>query len=165
MFCSLWACGADVVVSPPDASERYASPLPPPLESYVAMEHPEAARSIVSGISDDAVDGHRWAEQRAVLRFHSIPLGELRFHAAFMLPDRLMQQAGAVTIKVLFDGKTAHQAEYTEPGSYEIEKKLAQGEVTWERETEVTLDMIFPEGSRIADADARYLLASAGFRF
>jgi len=91
MFYSLWACGADVVVSPPDASERYASPLPPPLESYVAMEHPEAARSIVSGISDDAVDGHRWAEQRAVLRFHSIPLGELRFHAAFMLPDRLMQ--------------------------------------------------------------------------
>lgn len=129
------------------------------------MDHPDAARSIVSGVSEDVVDGRRWAEQRAVLRFHSIPLGDLRFHAAIVLPERLMEQTGTVTIRALFDGETVHQAEYTEPGSHEIEKKLAQGDVTWERETEVTLEMVFPEGGRVPDADARYLLAAAGFRF
>ena len=82
-----------------------------------------------------------------------------------VLPERLMQQAGAVTLRVLFDGETAHQVEYTEPGSHEIEKKLVPGEVTWERETKVTLDMMFPEGHRVPDSDARYLLAAAGFRF
>ena len=165
MFCLLAACGADVVVHPPDPGERYASPSPPPLESYVVMDRPDAARSIVSGVGEDVVDGHRWAEQRAVLRFHSIPLGELRFHAAIVLPERLMQQAGAVTLKVLFDGEEAHQVEYTEPGSHEIEKKLVPGEVTWERETEVTLDIAFPAGRRVPDANVRYLLAAAGFRF
>lgn len=165
MFCSLLACGADVVIHPPDQSERYVSTSPPPLESFVAMDAPDAARSIVSGVGEEVVDGHRWAEQRAVLRFHSIPLGDLRFHAVIVLPERLMKQAGTVTIKVLFDGETAHQAEYTEPGSHEIEKKLAQGEVSWERATEVTLDMVVPEGRWVADADARYLLAAAGFRF
>lgn len=165
MSCLPAACGADVVVHPPDPRARYVSPYPPPLESYVVMDHPAAERSIVSGLGDGVVDGRRWAEQRVVLRFHSIPLGNLRFHAVIVLPESLMQQAGAVTIRVLFDGETAHEAEYTKPGSHEMEKKLAQGEVSLERETEVMLEMIFPEGRRVPDADARYLLAAAGFRF
>ena len=129
------------------------------------MDHPNAARSIVSGVGEDVIDGHRWAEQRAVLRFHSLPLGELRFQAAITLPEQLLQQAGVVTLNVLFDGQPAHQAEFTEPGRHQIEKKLAPGEVTWERETEVTLQMTTPNSNRVPTTDTRYLLAAAGFRF
>ena len=164
-LCLLPACRPDVVVSPPDAGERYVSQFPRPLESYVVMDRPDAARSIVSGVSGDVVDGIRWADRRAVLRFHSIPFTGLRFHAAFVLPERLMRRVEAVTLRVFFGGELAQEAEYSEPGRHEIEKKLSRGDVTWERETEVILEMVLPEDHRLADAEARYPLTAAGFRF
>lgn len=165
VLCLLPACRPDVVVSPPAAGERYVSPFPRPLESYVEMDLPDAARSIVSGVSDDVVDGLRWADRRAVLRFHSIPYTGLRFHAAFVLPERLMRRVEAVTLRVIIGGELAREAEYSEPGRHEIEKKLSLGEVTWERETEVILEMVLPGEHRLSEAEARYPLAAAGFRF
>ena len=128
-ICLFPACRTDVVVSPPDTGERYVSPFPRPLESYVEMDLPDAARSIVSGVSDDVVDGFRWADRRAVLRFHSIPYTGLRFHAAFVLPERLMRRVEAVTLRVFIGGELAREAEYSEPGRHEIEKKLSQDDV------------------------------------
>ncbi len=164
-LCLIPACRPDVVVSPPDAGERYISPFPQPLESYVVMDHPDAARSIVSGVSDDVVDGIRWADRRAVLRFHSIPFAGLRFHAAFVLPERLMRRVEAVTLRVFIDAELMQEAEYNEPGRHEIEMKLARGDVSWERETEVILEMVLPEDHRLPDAEVRYPLTAAGFRF
>ena len=37
--------------------------------------------------------------------------------------------------------------------------------LTWERETEVILEMVLPEEHRLPKAEARYPLAAAGFRF
>ena len=164
-LCLLPACRPDVVVSPPDAGERYVSPFPRPLASYVVMDHPDAARSIVSGVSGDVVNGLRWADRRAVLRFHSIPSTGLRFHAAFVLPERLMRKVEAVTLRVFIGGELAREAEYSEPGRHEIEKKLSRGDVTWERGTEVILEMVLPEDHRLPDAEARYPLTAAGFRY
>lgn len=164
-LCLLPACRPDVVVSPPDAGERYASPFPRPPESYVEMDLPDAARSIVSGVSDDLVDGIRWADRRAVLRFHSIPFTGLRFHAAFVLPERLMRRVEAITLRVFIGGELAREAEYSEPGRHEIEKKISRGDVTWERETEVILEMVLPEEQSLPEAEARYPLSAAGFRF
>jgi hypothetical protein len=163
-LCTGIGCRPDVVVHPPAAEERYVSAFPSPVESYLAMNHPAAGRSIISGVEQKVVDGSRWAEHRAVLRFHSIPLDELRFHAAFVLPETLMARAGRVVLRVAIAGEPAHEAEYTEAGPQEIQEKIPKGSLTFDSETQVVLEMAAP-AEHIPAAEIRYLLTSAGFRF
>ena len=157
-------CGADVVVHPPAVEQRYVSPFPPPLESYLAMSHRDAGRSIVSGVGSDLVGDSRWTQRRAVLQFHSIPLEEMRFHAAFVLPDLLMRRARRVILKVSIGDALVHEEEYDDAGPQEIQMKIPKGEVSFARDTKVVLEMTAPPG-RLPDSEIRYLLTSAGFRF
>ncbi len=128
------------------------------------MDQPAAVRNIISGVAGEVVDRGRWAGHRAVLRFHCVPLDELRFHAAFVLPEALLARAGRVVLRLSIEGEQVHEAEYAAAGPLEIEKKMAKGSFTFEKETEVELEMIVPSG-RVPAAQTRYLLTSAGFRF
>jgi hypothetical protein len=128
------------------------------------MDQPAAVRNIVSGVAGEVVDGGRWAEHRAVLRFHCVPLDELRFHAAFVLPETLLARAGRVVLRLAIEGEQVREVEYAAAGPHEIEKKMPKGSFTFERETEVALEMSVPSG-RVPAAQTRYLLTSAGFRF
>ena len=58
-----------------------------------------------------------------------------------------MRRVEAVTLRVFIGGELAREAEYSEPGRHEIEKKLSRGDVTWERETEVILEWSFPRST------------------
>ncbi len=162
-LCAGMGCRSDVIVHPPAAEERYVSPFPPPIESYLAMNHPDAGRNIISGVSEQVVGDSRRAGHRAVLRFHAIPLDELRFHAAFVLPDALMARAGRAVLRVAIAGKPVHEAEYTGAGPQEIQKKIPKGSLAFDSETEVSLEMAVPSG-RIPATKIEYLLTSAGFR-
>jgi len=76
-----------------------------------------------------------------------------------------MQRVEAITLRVIIGGELAREAEYSEPGLHEIEKKLSRGDVTWERETEVILEMVLPEDHRLPDTEVRYPLTAAGFQY
>lgn len=131
------------MVHPPPPEQRWVSPYPPALDSWVAMDRPDAERYIVSGIREVHVQGERWVGR---------------------LPEPVANKAGEVTLKVAANDEPFGAFTYTEAGTYEIKKPVAARSLPWDRNTEISLEIEPSRDANWKPFELGFLIKSVGFR-
>ena len=161
---ALLGCSGEVVVHPPPPEQRWVSPYPPALDSWVAMARPDAERYIVSGIREVHVQGQRWVDRKGVIQVLAPPFLDLNFQLEFTLPEPVANKAGEVTLKVAVNDEPFGAFTYTEAGTYEIKKPVAARSLPWDRNTEISLEIEPSRDANWKPFELGFLIKSAGFR-
>ena len=161
---ALFGCSREVVVHPPPPEQRWVSPYPPALDSWLAMSGPDADRYIVSGIREVHVQGQRWVDRKGVVQVLAPPFLDLNFQLEFTLPEPVAKKAGGVTLKVAVNGEPFGAFTYAEAGAYEIKKPFAAGTLPWDRNTEISLEIEPTRESNWEPLELGFLIKSVGFR-
>ena len=123
-----------------------------PILEYLAMNAPEAADHIVSGIYGLEDNRYRWMSARAVMALKS-PATPLPLCVVFTIPD----SAAARRVTLLLDGREVASGSYDGPGSYTLTSATPlQGSIV-----EIVVDRTFRAPPDVRDLGI--LLDSAGF--
>ena len=157
-------CSREVVVHPPPPEERWVSPYPPALDSWVEMSQADVDRYILSGIREVHVEGQRWVDRKGVVRVLAPPFLDLNFRLEFTLPGPVVMKAGEVTVKVAVNDEPFGTFTYTEAGDYEIQEPVAARSLPWDRNTEISLEIEPSSNSNWRPFELGFLIKSVGFR-
>lgn len=163
LVTELAACTPDVVVHPPPPEERWESPFPPPLDSWVAMDQPGAARYVVSGIRDLGSERGAWLEGRGVVEVLVPPYFDMTFRLQLTLPDSVVRKAGEVTVAVSLNGEAFTSETFDKPGWHVIEKPIKAGSLPWDRNTEIAVTIEPARQSNWAPGKLGFHITSVGF--
>ncbi len=160
----LCACRGDVVVHPPPAEERWVSPFPEPLDSWVEMRRPDIERYLVSGVWEVHSETKRWVEKRGVFRILVPPYYPLKFHMDFELAAELVEKAGEVRLNIDVNGERFGTFSYDTPGRHRLEQAVKEGSLPWETDSEIAIEIIPAREHRWKDFELGFLVTSLGFR-
>lgn len=163
---SLSACRSDVVVHPPPPEERWVSSFSAPLDSWFEMSQPDIKRYLVSGISkvNFQTEYKYWIERRGVFRVLAPPYHPLKFHLEFELTAELLRKAGTVRLNVEFNGVQFGTFTYNESGRHHLERVVKNHSLSWERDSEITVEVIVENGQPWKDFELGLFVTSLGFR-
>ncbi len=164
LAAGLCACRDDVAVHPPPVEERWVSPFPEPLDSWVEMRWPDVERYLVSGVWEVHSDTKRWVEKRGVFRVLVPPYYPLKFHLDFELTAGLVEKAGEVRLNIDVNGERFGTFTYDEPGRHRLEQAVKDGSFPWESDSEISIEVVPGRELPWKDFELGVLVTSLGFR-
>jgi hypothetical protein len=136
---------------------------PGELSHFAAMDSPDAANHIVSGILNNTEGSWRWCMKRAELQFSVPAVNRLRLKADITVAELTFPQTGPVKIEVAIDGRVLDTIRYDKPEGRTFEVEVPDGLLTAGKPVHVVLtadkEWIAPDTGE----HRGFILTSAGF--
>jgi hypothetical protein len=148
----------------PPIQRRTPEEISTSLTRFVAMNAPNAADHIVSGVVPELLgNAYRWTLQRPVFRFRVPRTQGMKLQVDLTISDDTFRDTGPVTIRFYVDDHLLGEEKYEKSGGYVYQQPVAQEWLTTERPVVVRMEVDKLGKSPAGVVERGFILSRLGF--